>query len=89
MGWVGASGYAEVEHDVGDAGGVAVAIGGVGFSAGGGDLFAAGGLRVLPRDDVRGSAGRNGRGLKGAAVGGWARVLIDPERYVVKVLRGD
>ncbi len=74
---------------VGEVGGVAVAVGGVGFGAGVGDLVAAGGLGVLPGGDVGGSAGGDRGWVEGAAVGGWAGVLVDPEGDRVEVLGGD
>ena len=89
MGWVGAGCYAEIEHDAGDAGRVAVVVGGVGFGAGGGDLFAAGGLGVLPCGDIRGTAGGEWRRLEGAAIGRGAGVLVDPEGDVVEMSSGD
>ena len=89
VGWVGAGGYAEVEHDAGDAGSVAVVVGSVGFGAGGGDLFAAGGLGVLPRSDVGSAAGGEWRRLESAAVGRWAGVLVNPERDLVEMSGGD
>ena len=75
--------------EIGEVGGVTVAVGGVGFSAGVGDFGAAGGLGVLPCGYVRGSGGGDVGRVEGAAVGGWAGVLVDEEGYGVEVLGGD
>lgn len=78
---------------VGDFGGclagVAVAVGGVGLGAGGGEGGAAGGLGVLPGDGSGGAAHREWGRLEGAARSGGAGVLVDPEGDRVEVADGD
>lgn len=88
-GGIGRSGEVQVEVDSRRTGGVAVVIGGVGLAAGGGELRAAGRLGVLPGGQVWSSGGSDGWRCKGAAVGGWAGVLIDEEGDGVEVLFSD
>ncbi len=89
VGRVGRGGDAEIEVEFGKVRGVAVTVGGVGFGAGVGDFGAAWGLGVLPGGDVGGSAGGDCGRVEGAAVGGWAGVLVDEEGDGVEVLCGD
>jgi hypothetical protein len=80
---------AEIEGEIRQAWGVAVAIGSIGLAACGGNLLAARRLRVLPCRYVWRSTGGERWRLHGATGSGRAGVLIDPECDLMKMLRGD
>src|ERR1700722_10840081 len=72
-----------------DFGDIAVAIRSIGLAAGFGNRLASRRLRILPRRNIRRSAGCQWRRLQSASVGWRTRVLVHPKDDLVQMLDRD